>query len=288
MKTRKPLALAGAAALALTTGLVMTANPSQAAATKSYAYGISLGGQEGSPRAEHPDGPSSDGGEIPAELGPLAAGGVLTVEASENQARATVTNLTLGGGMEQLPEELRTGLGELYKICEGLPPEADGGEDPVGELLGNIPGGLKETIQTPEDLRDVCDAIGGGNFTELASVEVLDAECNGQSRRVEVQNARVFGSEEPVLDSEVGPNTSLLPPELAPLVKITLNKQYTNDKGGSVVEGLVLEVGGEEVAVLASATCGERLPDEPTANRAPAPKQAEAPEPVRQSVPVTG
>jgi hypothetical protein len=288
MKTRKPFTLAGVAALALTTGLVVAANPSQAAATKSYAYGFSLGGEEGQPRAEHPGGPSSDGGRLPDDFGPLAAGGVLTVEASENQARATVTNLTLGGGMAQLPAELRTGLQELYQICEGMPEEADGGEDPVGELLGNVPGGLKDTIKTPEDLRDACEALGGGDFAQLASIRVLDAECKGQNRTVKVQEARVFGSDQALTDSDVSPNTSLLPPELAPLIKITLNKQYTNDKGGSVVEGLVLELGGEEVGVLASATCGERIPAEKSPGRAPAPPRAEAPEPVRQSVPVTG
>jgi hypothetical protein len=288
MKTRKPLALVGAAALALTTGLVVSANPSQAAATKSYAYGISIGGEEGQPRAEHPGGPSSDGGRVPDELGPLAAGGVLTVEASEDQARATVTNLTLGAGMDQLPEDLRKGLTELYQICENLPPEADGGEDPAGALLENVPGALSDTIQTPEDLRDVCEALGGGDFTELASIQVLDAECNGDNRTVEIQNASVFGSDTPLTDSDVAPNSSLLPEELAPLIKITLNKQYTNDKGGAVVEGLVLEVGGEQVAVLASATCGERIPAEGSPGRSPAPRQAEAPEPVRQSVPVTG
>jgi hypothetical protein len=275
--------------MTMTAGLVVAANPSQAAATKSYAYGVSIGGEEGSPKAEHPGGPSSDGGELPAELGPLAAGGLLTVKASENQAQATVTNLKVGSGMDQLPEELRGGLQELYQICEGLPPEADGGEDPAGELLGSLPGGLKDTVQTPKDLRDLCDAVAGGDFTELASVEVLDAQCNGRSGSVEVQNARVFGSDTPLTDSDVAPNTSLLPPELAPLIEITLNRQRTNDKGGFVVEGLVLKLGGEEVAVLSSATCGERIPAEssPT-GRAPAPKQAEAPKPVRQSVPVTG
>jgi hypothetical protein len=288
MNIRKPIAFAGIAALALTTGLVTASTASGESHTKSYAYGFSLGGEEGQPRAEHPGGPSSDGGQLPSDLGPLAAGGVLTVAASENQARATVTNLTLGSGMEQLPPELRDGLTELSQICENPPPEADGGEDPAGQLLGEIPGGLKDTIQTPKDLRDVCDALVGGDFTELASVRVLDAECNGQNRTVKVQEARVLGSDQALTDSDVAPNTSLLPPELAPLIKITLNKQYTNDKGGSVVEGLVLELGGEEVGVLASATCGERIPAEKSPGRAPAPPRAEAPEPVRQSVPVTG
>jgi hypothetical protein len=287
MKLRTPLALAGAAAMAITTGLVTTANPSQAAATKSYAYGFSLGGEDGQPRAEHPGGPSNDGGRLPKDFGPLAAGGFLTVEASENQARATVTELTLGKGLRQLPEDLPQGLREFYQICDGFPEEFDGGEDPVGEALGELPGGLKETIKTAEDLRDLCDAVFGGDYTELVSVEVLDAECNGRNRTVTVQEAAVFGSE-PVTYSDVPRNHQLLPEELAPLIKITLNKQYTNNKGGAVVEGLVLELGGQEVAVLASATCGEPIPTKPRPARAPAPKQAEAPEPVRQSVPVTG
>ena len=292
MKLRTPLALAGAAAMAITTGLVTTATTSQAAGTKSYAYGVAIGGQGKQPYAEHPAGPTSGGGQLPAELGPLAAGGILTVEADNNYANATVTNLTLGGGMEQLPQELRDAFQQLGDQCEQLPAE------PTAEQLTGVfdaipPGTLGDLVNTPEDLQSLCQALGAGDFTQLAQIETLDVECNGRDRSVEVLNARAFGSPVALNDSDVAPNSSLLPEELAPLIKITLNKQYTNDKGGAVVEGLVLEVGGQEVAVLASATCGEtiRRPAEgrvPTRNRpAPAP-QAEAPEPVRQSVPVTG
>ena len=58
------------------------------------------------------------------------------------------------------------------------------------------------------------------------------------------------------------------------------------------VEGLRLEVGGQVVAVLASATCGGPAAAEPVVQQAPAKpnktKQAPKPTPVKTSAPVTG
>src|SRR5215203_83946 len=75
--------------------------------SSSSAYGFSLGGSPGEPAAKFPEGPREAGGELPAELEQLAAGGVLTVTAGDDNATAEVTDLTLGSGLEELPQELR-------------------------------------------------------------------------------------------------------------------------------------------------------------------------------------
>ena len=81
--------------------------------------------------------------------------------------------------------------------------------------------------------------------------------------------------------------------ELAAVAKITLNHQV-RDGENFTVEGLRLEVGGQTVAVLASATCGGPMA-QPAVQQAPAKpnkpkptKQAPKPTPVKTSAPVTG
>ncbi|CAA9374853.1 MAG: hypothetical protein AVDCRST_MAG47-1550 [uncultured Nocardioidaceae bacterium] len=279
---RTPLK-AGIAGVALATAATMMVGAPSATGDhqeSSSAFGFSLGGSPGEPVAKFPEGPREAGGEIPAELEQLATGGILTVTADNDRATATVTDLTLLAGLEELPKELRDGLQELQALCAELPED----EAPTDEILGEIPGGLKDVINTPESLQELCNALAGGDFTNLAAVEALNAECDGNTGTVEVVNARLFNSDQALNDSDVKPNSSLLPPELAPLIEITLNRQTT--QGDSfTVDGLVLKLGGEEVAVLASATCGGPIAHEPQPKQ---PKQAPIPTPVERSVPVTG
>ena len=65
----------------------------------------------------------------------------------------------------------------------------------------------------------------------------------------------------------------MLPTELEPLIKITLNRQTTEGQNFTV-DGLVVELGGEEVAVLASTTCGEAPPGSGEAERRRGPDRA--------------
>ena len=76
----------------------------------------------------------------------------------------------------------------------------------------------------------------------------------------------------------------MLPAELDPLIKITLNRQTTEGKDFTV-DGLVVELGGQEVAVLASTTCGGPIAHEPNPEQ---PQPAPTPTPVERNVPVTG
>lgn len=253
--------------------------------SSSSAYGFSLGGSPGEPAAKFPEGPREAGGELPAELEQLAAGGVLTVTAGDDNATAEVTDLTLGSGLEELPQELREGLQEIQTACEELP--AEPAEEADQQIFNQLPGELQELINTPGNLRDLCLVLGGGTFDELASIDTLQVECNDKTGTVAVSNVRLFGSTTPVNDTDnVAPNTSVLPAELEPLIKITLNRQATEGENFTV-DGLVVELGGEEVAVLASTTCGGPISHEPTQPRSKI-KPAQAPTPVEGSAPVTG
>ena len=153
------------------------------------------------------------------------------------------------------------------------------------QIFGQLPGELKALINTPGNLRDLCDVVGKGTFAQLASVDTLQVECNDKAGTVDVSDVRLFGSTKPLNDTgKVAKNTSVLPAELDPLIKITLNRQTTKGEDFTV-DGLVLEVGGEEVAVLASTTCGE-APQAAVGNtEAPT---APAPTPQQGSAPVTG
>ena len=283
MKISAKAGLTGVALVAAATMVLGVPSASGDHQSSSSAYGLSLGGTPGQPAAAFPEGPRSAGAELPPELGPLAAGGVLTVTAADDRATAEVTDLTLGSALDQLPQELRDGLEQILAACDQLPAVPDPGIDQA--IFDLLPGELQELIGTPGNLRDLCLVIGGGTFTELASVDTLHVECNDQSGSVAVSDVRIFGSATPINDTDdVAPNTSVLPAELAPLIKITLNRQAAEGETFTV-DGLVLELGGQEVAVLASTTCGgpidhERTPEQPP----PAP----TPTPVERNVPVTG
>ena len=129
----------------------------------------------------------------------MAAGGILTVTADSDHATAKVTDLTLGGGLAQLPPELREGLQQISTVCAQLPAEPD--PDVDEQLLGQLPVGLQELIDTPGNLRDLCGVVGDGTFAELAGIDTLQTECTDDSGTVAVSNARIFGSTTPLNDT---------------------------------------------------------------------------------------
>lgn len=283
MRIRAKVGITGVALAAAATVTLGVPNASGDHQSSSSAYGFSLGGSPGEPAARFPEGPRSAGGELPAELEQLAAGGVLTVTAKDDRATAKVTDLTLGSGLDQLPAELRTGLQQIKGACDQLPPEP--ADDVDQQIFDQLPGELQEVIDTPGNLRDLCLVIGGGTFAELASIDTLQVECNDKKGRVAVSDVRIFGSTTAINDTDdVAPNTSVLPAELEPLVKITLNRQSTQGESFTV-DGLVVELGGQEVAVLASTTCGGPIAHGTTPLQ---PQPAPTPTPVKGSAPVTG
>jgi hypothetical protein len=288
---------AGATGLAITATALLVTTTSTAsgdAVSSSSAYGASVGGTPGQPAVES-DGSATQtgGGQVPAQLGPLASGGVLALSAGDDHATAAVTGLTLGSAVAQLPQELKDGLANLTQVCSAVGQGTQANEvvAPLNDALDQVPG-LGQVVQVPtvEAATAFCNGLLDSDILELATVGTLQAQCTDQTGSVTLSDVKVLGAPQPVLAGEVAPETQLLPPELAPVARITLNHQ-TRDGEDFTVEGLRLEVGGNVVAVLASATCGGPAPATPVVQESKGPKkgkQAPVPTPVRTSAPVTG
>lgn len=287
-----------ASGIALATAAVLIVTASTASGehqSSSSAYGVSVGGQPGQPAVES-DGSQvqTGGGQLPAQLGALAAGGALTVSAGNDQATATITDLTLGQGVAQLPQELKDGLANLATACtvveQGGP--ADQVVDPLNDALDQIPG-LGQVVEVPnvEAATTLCNGLLDADILSVAKVGTLVTQCTDQTGTVTLSGVETLGAPVPLLEGEVAPETQLLPPELAAVARITLNHQV-RDGDSFTVEGMRIEVGGMLVAVLASATCGGPLAHpEVKAEQAEEPKKhksAPVPEPVQTSAPVTG
>lgn len=253
--------------------------------SSSSAYAVSLGGSPGQPEAEYPGGPTSGGGALPDQLGPLAAGGVLTVTAGDDHATAKITDLTLGQALAGLPAELKDGIGQLTAACQAFDEAGDANDaiDPLNDAIDQIPGGIGDVVDLPttDKASDFCNALLDADILDLARVGTLLSECTDQTGSVTLTDVEVLGAEQPVLAGPVQPETQLLPDELAPVARITLNHQVS-DGENFTVEGLRIEVGGQEAAVLASSTCGGPIVHEVEKDRAPAPR------PVKRNAPVTG
>lgn len=261
--------------------------------SRSSAYGVSVEGSPGQPTVES-DGAQTQtaGGQLPAQLGPLASGGLMTLSAANDQATAKVTDLTLGQAAAQLPQELKDGIAKLTQACTVAEQagDADQAIDPLNAAIDQVPGvGQVVDLPTTEAATAFCNGLLDADILSLAKLGTLQTECNDQAGTVTLTDVETLGAQQPLLVGQVAPETQLLPAELADVARITLNHQ-TFDGENFTVEGLRLEVGGKEVAVLASATCGgpmEHAPEvkvEQTKQSKPAP----VPTPVQASAPVTG
>ena len=280
-------------AIAATALVVVTASTaSSEPVSSSSAYGVSVGGTPGQPAVES-DGTQDQtgGGQLPAELGPLASGGALALSAGDDHATAAITDLTLGSAVAQLPPEVKEGLAHLTQVCDGV---QQGGEAnqvlvPLADAINQVPG-LGQVVEVPtvEDAAAFCHGLLDADILSLAKVGTLQAQCTDQTGTVTLGDVSVLGAQQQQLTGEVAPETQLLPAELAPVAQITLNHQ-SRDGENFTVEGLRVEVGGEVVAVLASATCGGPAAQEAEVKNATTrPKPAPAPTPVKTSAPVTG
>jgi hypothetical protein len=286
MKMRTKAGISGIALATAATMMLGAPSASGDHQSSSSAYGVSIAGQDGVPAVKYTGGTTVEGGgQLPAELGPLASGGLLALSAGDDQASAKVTDLTLGGALAELPAELRTALQQLQTACDALPAQPDADLD--DQIFGQLPIELQELLDIPGNLRELCGVLGNATLEELASIGTLQVECEDDRGTVGVSEISILGSTTPVNDTDnVAPNTSLLPSQLDALVKITLNRQST-DGENFTVDGLVVELAGQEIAVLGSATCGGPISHDPPA-KDPAPAPAPAPTPVERSVPVTG
>ena len=138
---------------------------------------------------------------------------------------------------------------------------------------------------TKEDFTEFCTDLLDGDFASLASIQVLNVECNGDAGTVTVAGASALGSGVPLNLDNVKPNTELFPDN--PLISVTLNRQTKGPRGAFTVDGLVVSLGeGQAEAVVASTTCGEGIPQ--AAGRNTEAPTAPAPVPQQGSAPVTG
>jgi hypothetical protein len=289
---------AGVAGIALATAALMIVTAPTASGehqSGSSAFGASVGGSPGQPAVES-DGSQEQtgGGQLPAQLGPLATGGVLTLSAGNDRATATITDLTIGQAAAQLPQQLKDGIAQLAQACtvveQGAP--ADQALAPLNEAINQVPGiGQVVEVPTTEAAATFCNGLLDADIVSLAKVGTLLTECNDQSGTVTLTDVQTLGAPQPALVGQVAPETQLLPAELAPVAKITLNHQI-RDGENFTVQGLRIEAGGKEVAVLASATCGGAAPHvevlEQQTKQPKQPQQAPVPTPVEVSAPVTG
>lgn len=294
MRTTFKVGVTGIAVAATAVLVVTTSTASGDPVSSSSAYGVSAGGTPGQPAVQS-DGTSTQtgGGHVPAQLGPLASGGVLALSAGDDTASSAVTGLTLGSAVAQLPQELKDGLANLNQACTavGQATQANEAIAPLNAAINQIPGvGTLVEVPTVEAATAFCNGLLDADILNLATVGTLQAQCTDQTGSVTLSDVKVLGAPQPVLTGAVAPETQLLPPELAAVAKITLNHQ-TLEGEDFTVEGLRLEVGGQVVAVLASATCGgPAAAEEPVVQPASGkgPKQAPVPTPVKTSAPVTG
>jgi len=293
MKTRST---AGVTGIAMTTAaLLIVAAPTASGdhQSPSSAHGVSVAGTPGQPAVES-DGSQTQtgGGQLPAELGPLAAGGALALSAGNDQASSQVTDLTLGQAVAQLPQELKDGIADLTQACTVV--EQAGGADevvgPLNDAIDQVPGiGEVVDLPTTEAATTFCTSLVDAEVLSLAEVGTLQTQCHDQTGTVTVTDVEALGAPQPLIAGEVAPETQLLPAELAQVARITLNHQ-TRDGESLTVQGLRLEVGGTEVAVLASTTCGGPVPHaaEVKAEQSEQPAPAPVPTPTQVSAPVTG
>lgn len=280
-------------AIAATALVVVTASTASSdPVSSSSAYGASVGGTPGQP-AVASDGTQDQtgGGQLPTQLGPLTSGGGLTLSAGDDHATATVTDLTLGSAVAQLPPEVKEGLAHLTQVCTtvGQTGDADQVLTPLNDAISQVPG-LGQVVEVPtvEAAATFCNGLLDSDILSLAKVGSLQSECTDQTGTVTLGDVTVLGAQQPALAGEVAPETQLLPPELAPVARITLNHQ-TGDGENFTVEGLRLEVGGTVVAVIASTTCGGPAQEAEVKNATTKPhKPAPVPTPTTTSAPVTG
>ena len=289
MKRKTTAALTG---LAVATAAVVlgTGGASQAAGSKSYAYGFDIvqGGesQVRQPYVESTDGSTQEqGGHLPAEAEPLISGGVIALTAGDDQASFELANLDILNIGDQLPPEAAEGLEQLttqlQQACDGIeqiPLEQ------IPNVLEQLPIGGVAQQPTKEEVVTFCEDLLDADLPSVLGVELLNVECTGDDGTVTIAGASVLGADAPVLEGAVEPNTAVIPEN--PGLNITANRQTANPDGSYTVDGLVIGLSDQVEIILGSATCGE-----PIAQAAPDPEgppPAPAPEPVVGNLPVTG
>ncbi|MBM9460275.1 hypothetical protein JK386_10210 [Nocardioides sp. zg-536] len=311
MKKTRTLASA-AGALALVTGVASLAligggGAASAAGQPSSAFGIQLTAAGTNAIDATPLVTSNDGAPITDSLvtlppNPLLTGGVISVEAKNGSARASVADLKVAGGLLEQAPQLQQLFTQLQPVCDGLDliplgQVLDQLRDPVtGTLLpaaleqlvaGAGQAGLDLSLVTaldlseilPETLGDLCDVVAGG---ALVGATAVAAECTGTTGTTTITDLGILGVDS-LLDTNK-PNSKV---EVPGLLEVTVNRQTTNADGTFTVDALYVNLFGQLELTVGSATCGEvtNRVDNPETPDTP---DAPVPTPVETNVPVTG
>lgn len=253
--------------------LVLGSGTVQAAPGPSEAFGVLVTGVIEPPQ---PHAKSTDGTEKSASLASLPDNPLITLDLAKVTAGDSAAAVQLlgvrvlpGAGAGQTSgaadSESQQALTELASVCE---------QDPLPEQLP------PEAVDLlPPQLRQEMDparlcAFFQSSTPAAVSLDAVTIGCTGTKPSMQVAGLAVLGQEIAVPPNPE-PNTEV---PLGALGSIVLNRQATND-GMFTIQGAAIELGGKPAVILASASCGQRTTDRPTAPK---------PTPVTTNLPVTG
>jgi len=304
MKLKRRFAAAGGALALVAAGasvaLIGGASSSEAAGSPSSAYGLEATGLipvQATPTVTSTTGKLVKDSLVSLPSNPLLSGGLVDAQAQNGAAEADVTNLDVGGSLlGQLTGPLSTLTTQLKPACTALNSVSlTQVNNALSGLTGNLSsalnqvtgstgidlsavGGLNLNNLLPAQLGGLCDALSGK--VGLVHVGAITTRCTGKTGSVQVTGLRLLG-----LPSSIGtaPNSSVSIPGV---LTVTLNKQTQNANGTFTVDGLYVDILGQQQLVVTSATCGNvRSASKPK----PGPKsQAPVPHPIHTKAPVTG
>lgn len=299
MKFKRQLAAVGGTLALVTAGasvaLVGGLSSSHAAQAPSSAYGLVATGLipiQKTPTVVSTDGKLATNSLIAIPSNPLLSGGVVNVKAKNGYAHSDVTNLSVGGGLLA-----QTGLdavtSQLQPVCDALSNVSltqlntlvGGVVGQLGSALNQLSGstgidlsaigGLDLSNLLPDQLSGLCDALNGiGN---LVGVGAITTECHGKTGTVSIANLKAVGLPVNVDTSKVDSKISV-----PGVLTLEINRQTTNSDGTFTVDGLVIDLLGQQEIVLTSATCGN------VASRTVTTSDAPTPTPTHTKAPVTG
>ncbi len=292
-------AAVGAVALVVagaSVALIGGSSASQAAGTPSQAYGIQATGLipiDKAPVTVSDDGRLHEDSVASFPANPLLTGGIVTTRAANGEASASVADLGVGGGLlDQIPDLSE----QLSPLCDALKQVDLGAVNdqitgPDGTLLPDVLGPIVEGVDPnldlslitaldlgdllPDDLSGLCDVLSGK--AGLVGAEAVTAECHGNAGSLTVANLTALG-----LPVQIDTNTVNSKVEVPGVLTITANRQTRNSNGTFTVDGLVINLLGQQEIVITSATCGRITSADPT------PDPTDSPTPVPTRFPVTG
>ena len=253
---------------------LLVAAPGASSADPTPFVGVrrdSRGGQESSRAAgcrEHRWSSRRPGAIVPAEAGPLAAGGVLTVTAGDDHATAKVTDLTLGTWSRRAPGGADEPVSQqLQQACDAAP--AGPAEDVDEQIFGELPVSCRSPSTRPEPPRPLRRSSDGDvRRARRPSTRSMSSATTSRDRarlgrqplreRDSAQRHRTTSARTPCA------------PGSRPAHQVTLNRQTTEGRG--LHRRRTCRLAGRwrgRGRRSASTTCGEASPRQRRGRAAP-------------------